>query len=64
MTTKEAIQQEIDQAPELVLEKALVYIRMLKTIRDRRVSDAEFASKAALKNDWLKPEEDAAWQNL
>ena len=64
MTTKEAIQKEIDQAPETVLEKALVYIRMLKTMRDRGLTDTALASEAALKNDWLRPEEDAAWQNL
>jgi len=64
MTTKEAIQKEIDQAPETVLEKALVYIRMLKTMRDRGLTDTALASEAALKKDWLRPEEDAAWLNL
>lgn len=64
MTTKEAIQKEIDQAPEPVLEETLAYIRLLKAMRERRISDTALASEASLSKDWLRPEEEAAWRNL
>ena len=64
MTTKEAIQKEIEQAPEPVLEEALAYIRLLKAMRENGITDTALASESVLKKDWLRPEEEAAWQNL
>ena len=64
MTTKEAIQKEIEQAPEPVLEEALAYIRLLKAMRDRGVTDTALVSEPSLGKDWLRPEEEAAWRNL
>jgi len=64
MTTKEAIQREIEQAPETVLEEALVYIRLLRAMREKGIADTALASEASLKKDWLRPEEEAAWQSL
>jgi len=64
MTTKEAIQKEIEQAPEPVLEEVLAYIRLLKAMREKGITDTALASESVLKKDWLRPEEEAAWQNL
>jgi len=64
MTTKEAIQKEIEQAPEPVLEETLAYIRMLKAMRERGISDITLVSEPSLKKDWLRPEEEVAWRNL
>lgn len=64
MTTREAIQKEIDQAPEPVLEETLAYIRLLKAMREKGISDTALASEASLGKDWLRPEEEAAWRNL
>ena len=64
MTTREAIQKEIDQAPEPVLEETLVYIRLLKAMREKGISDTSMVSEASLGKDWLRPEEESAWRNL
>ena len=64
MTTKEAIQKEIDQATEPVLEETLAYIRLLKAMREKGISDTSMVSEGSLGKDWLRPEEEAAWQKL
>jgi hypothetical protein len=64
MTTREAIQRELEQAPETVLAEALVYIRLLRSMREKGIADTMLASEASLKKDWLRPEEEAAWQSL
>jgi hypothetical protein len=63
MTKKEILLNEIDQVPEPLLDEALDFIHFLKVKVIREQMDTAIASESSLKKDWLKPEEDKAWQN-
>jgi len=65
MSKKELLINEIKQIPEPFLDEVLDFIRFLKTksIKER-INIAAIASESSLKKDWLRPEEDEAWQNL
>ncbi len=64
MTKKEAVMNEIDQIPEPFLEEVLDFVHFLKTKIARERLETAVASESSLKKDWLKPEEDEAWQSL
>jgi hypothetical protein len=64
MTKKELLINEIEQAPEPILEEMLEYVHFLKEKMARQQMETALASESSLGKDWLKPEEDAAWQNL
>jgi hypothetical protein len=64
MCTKELLVEQIDKLPESLLEKVLEYIRLLQTNLVKEKIETLAISESALKKDWLKPEEDEAWQNL
>ena len=64
MTTRDILLKEIQQVPEPLLQEVLDFIRFVQV----RVVGGRFetavASEPSLSKDWLKPEEDAAWQDL
>lgn len=64
MSKKEILLSEIEQVPEPFLDELLDFVHFLKTknINDRM--DISVASEFSLKKDWLKPEDDEAWQDL
>ena len=64
MSNKEAVIKEIEQIPEPFLEEVLDFLHFLKAKITKERLDAAVASQSSLKKDWLKPEEDEAWQNL
>jgi hypothetical protein len=64
MSKKELLLNEIEQTPESLLEQVLDYLRFLKTKRAQERLDTAIASESALKKDWLRPEEEQAWQSL
>ena len=64
MGKKELILSEIEQVPEPFLYEVLDFVQFLKTrIVKERLNNA-IASESSLKKDWLRPEEDEAWQSL
>ena len=64
MSKKELLINEIEQTPEPLLDEVLDYLRFLKSkIAGERIETA-IASESTLAKDWLRPEEDAAWQSL
>ena len=64
MTIKELIVNEIQKVPETMLEEVLDFIRFLESkMLEKKASNA-LLSESSLKKDWLKSEEDAAWQDL
>ncbi|MDK2921669.1 MAG: hypothetical protein PWR24_1226 [Desulfonauticus sp.] len=64
MEVKELILKEIEKIPEEYLPEILDFIRFLETkVLEERIGTA-MASETSLKKDWLKPEEDEAWQDL
>lgn len=64
MSKKEMLINEIEQVPESFLDEVLDFVQFLKTKIIKERLDAAVASESSLKKDWLKPEEDKAWQNL
>ena len=56
--------KEIEQVPEPYLDEVLDFIRFLKTKNIKEKMHITIASETSLAKDWLKPEEDEAWQNL
>jgi hypothetical protein len=64
MSKKESLLSEIEEIPEPFLDEVLDFVQFLKTkARKERLSIA-IASESSLKKDWLRPEEDEAWQSL
>lgn len=64
MSKKEMLINEIEQVPESFLDEVLDFVQFLKTKIIKERLNAAVASESSLKKDWLKPEEDKAWQNL
>ena len=64
MEVKELILNEIEKVPEHYLAEILDFIRFLETKVLEEGMGTAIASETSLKKDWLKPEEDKAWQDL
>jgi hypothetical protein len=64
MGSKDLLMKEIEQVPERVLDEVLDFVRFIKTKTAKDTTDLTIASESSLKKDWLRPEEDEAWQNL
>jgi hypothetical protein len=64
MSNREAVIKEIEQIPEPFLEEVLDFVHFLKAKIIKERLDTAIASESSLKKDWLKPEEDEAWQSL
>lgn len=58
------IQSELDQIPESSLSEVLDFVRFLKIKHEIQGVQPAIASEAVLAEDWLRPEEEGAWQNL
>ena len=64
MNKKELLINEIENVPESLVDELLNFIKFLKTKKITEGIDTAIASESSLKKDWLRPEEDEAWQNL
>jgi len=64
LNKKEILLNEIEQVPEYILEEVLDFVQFLKSKKSQEKMHLSIASESSLKKDWLKPEEDEAWQNL
>ena len=64
MSKREIIINEIEHIPEPILDEVMDFIRFLKTKLVRERIDTAIASESSLKKDWVRPEEDEAWQGL
>jgi hypothetical protein len=64
MTTQDLILQEMEALPELILAELLIFLRFLKTRQAQECFGAVLLSESIFQKDWLKPEEDEAWQHL
>jgi hypothetical protein len=64
MSTKELLINEIEEVPEPFLAEVLDFVLFLKAKIAREKLDMAIASESSLSKDWLKPEEDEAWQDL
>ncbi|PIU84034.1 MAG: DUF2281 domain-containing protein [Elusimicrobia bacterium CG06_land_8_20_14_3_00_38_11] len=65
MNRKELLLNEINRIPEPLIDEALDFIRFLKSkIKNKKQKDTAILSVTSLKKDWLKSEENKAWENL
>jgi hypothetical protein len=64
MGKKELLISEIEQVPEPLLDEVLDFVHFLKAKITKERLNTAIASESSLKKDWLRPEEDEAWQNL
>jgi len=64
MSKKELLIHEIEQVPDFLIDEVMDFVHFLKTKAITEKLDTAIASESSLKKDWLKPEEDKAWQNL
>jgi hypothetical protein len=64
MTKKEILLNEIQGIPEPFLGEILEFVQFLKEKIAREKLDIAMISESSLSKDWLKPDEDKAWQNL
>jgi hypothetical protein len=64
MSKRELLLSEIEQVPESFLDEVLDFIHFLKTKIIKEKLETAIASESSLKKDWLRSEEDEAWQSL
>jgi Protein of unknown function (DUF2281) len=65
MTIKEQITQELEKLPEPLLQEILDFVQFLQTkYQQHNILEITLMSESSLQKDWLKPEEEAAWQDL
>jgi hypothetical protein len=64
MNTKKMLVDEIEEIPEPLLSEVLDFVHFLKTKTVREKMDNTIVSQSSLEKDWLRSEEDEAWQNL
>lgn len=61
---KELILREMEQVPESILVEVLDFVQFLKSKHQQKQLEVSLLSEFSLQKDWLKPEEDEAWQDL
>ena len=64
MELKELIINEIERIPKEYLVEILDFIRFLEVKALEEGIETAIASELSLKKDWLRVEEDEAWQDL
>ena len=64
MDRKEALIRKVEDLPTVFLQEVLDFVRFLKDKATQENLEAALLSESALRKDWLKPEEDVAWQGL
>ncbi|MBU7012510.1 MAG: DUF2281 domain-containing protein [Theionarchaea archaeon] len=63
MNKRELLLNEIQHVPEPFLDELLDFVQFLRVKTIKRM-DTAIASESSLTKDWLRPEEDKAWQDL
>lgn len=64
MSARELLLKELEEAPDPLLYELLDFARFLKTKGMLEQRETALQSQTSLQKDWLRPEEDEAWQNL
>ena len=64
MGKKEQLIREIEKVPEPLLDEVLDFVQFLKARVAAGARETAIASETSLGKDWLRPEEDEAWQSL
>jgi hypothetical protein len=68
MINRETVVKKIEELPPHLLQEVADYIDFIKYKRSKyknfKVDDITLASEKSLAKDWLKTEEDEAWEDL
>ncbi len=64
MDKKELLINELEQVPEHLLDEVLDFVHFLKSKNAYKRLETAIISESVLKKDWMRPEEDEAWQDL
>ncbi len=64
MNAKELLLKEVENLPEFILEEVWDFLQFVKRKYDKDKLESSLLSESSLQKDWLKSEEDEAWQNL
>ncbi len=62
--SNELLFKEIENLPDHLKDELLDYIQYLKSKAAKEKHDLALISESSLQKDWLKPEEDEAWNDL
>ncbi len=64
MNKRKLLITEIEKVPEQYIDQVLDFVQFLKIkVIGEKINTAAI-SESSLRKDWLRPEEDEAWQNL
>lgn len=61
---KDILLREAEGLPEPLLQEVLDFVRFLKMKAVQERLETALLSTTALEKDWLRPEEEEAWQDL
>ena len=64
MNAKQLLLQEMENIPEFILEEVWDFLVFLKIKYHKELLENSILSESSLQKDWLKAEEDEAWQHL
>jgi len=64
MNRREMLIRETEGLTASDLQEVLDFVRFLKTKSIKKRSETLTFSESSLRKDWLRPEEDEAWQDL
>ncbi len=64
MDAKKVLLREAAGLPDTMLEEVLDFVRFLKAKAAQEGLETAVLSEGTLARDWLRPEEDEAWQEL
>lgn len=64
MTSRDKLIRELEDLSEPALEAVLDFVRSMRANPDRGGGETALASEEVLGRDWLRPEEDEAWNDL
>ena len=66
MTTRdrEMLLRDMEDLPGALLQEVADFVRFLKEKAVRERMEPALLSESALRRDWLRPEEEAAWADL
>lgn len=64
MDKKQLLLSEIEGVPESVLDEILDFVQFLRKKVTGERMDTAIASETSLAKDWVRPEEDEAWEDL
>ncbi|MBW4421309.1 MAG: DUF2281 domain-containing protein [Myxacorys californica WJT36-NPBG1] len=64
MRSREQLTQAIEGMPDDLLDEVFDFLKVLQTKHSQEKLEVSLLSESALARDWLRPEEDEAWQDL